>query len=186
VIIEVRDWKTRTFSVKRLNMNELTPLIKFWLVKNISHKPQVLRHPKLKNGILVINPGQQEWIDTTIHSEIADRADWCETITNDVALEQQIAQVETPALPEADIPQILTEPERFVGVKAEIRDAETLETGSEEDSETIVQVVVTNDAATEATSNQCKGIKANGEQCKRTADVGSEYCYLHEPKTEDE
>lgn len=174
-------------------LEQLVPMIKFWLVKNISHKPQVIRSKDLKNGMLVMNPGSQEWVNCAVHQQVMD-CEWCKTITNDVDYENSIGSGEIDAA--------LPVKEEYVSLRIKDRH-EGILPGAEKAAQELPSVykrvgladtdIQNPDAEDYATCAnlpqekqsgcpQCIGIKGDGTQCGRNADVGSDYCYIHKPK----
>lgn len=61
------------------------------------------------------------------------------------------------------------------GIATESNGVEEVES---EVNEVIEEVIVVEEEETE----QCKGVTAKGNRCKRDAQEGSEYCSVHEPK----
>jgi len=90
----------------------LVPMIKYWLVKNISQRPQIIRSKDIKNGMQVMNPGEQLWVNCAVHQQVMD-CEWCDTITNDLEYEETIgtgkvdiqfdSQVEVPLPVEKEV-----------------------------------------------------------------------------------
>lgn len=173
-------------------LEQLVPMIKFWLVKNISDRPQVIRSKELKNGMLVMNPGAQEWVNCMVHQQVME-CEWCETITNDVDYDETIGSGSVEVSPPgAGVYISLVEKDRTEGVSPDAaRGHQRLPEIFNNigvrayDGETDTDAGNDNDALPTAAPSgrtRCAGIKADGAQCGRDADKGSAYCYIHEPK----
>lgn len=187
-------------------LEQLVPMIKFWLIKNISRKPQIIRSKEIKNGMLVMNPGSQEWVNCAVHQQVMD-TEWCKTITNDVDYDASIRTGEVEvALPKDDEYVTLRQKDVPVGVYPDAQQDPNLplifkrtgladsivENPDAEDGESETEPehasyegnddIVVIEQNQSGKCPQCAGIKGDGTRCGRAADAGSEYCYLHKPQ----